>query len=188
MKISLVTSLAAIAIPFASAQSSAPSAAAPIESLVPTGLDGETLAPSPAESIVIDPKCSAHALCEAEDLADDCCPTIENVFLDCCDLGDFTPPPPPPTPGTSTPAPATPEPTFTPSTVPAVLPSVSANPTAKVLSSLGKEHCDDHLCGLCEGDCDEVSVTDLFSGLKSFQSRPHKCFFSPDRTISVKET
>lgn len=82
MKTSTVifTLAAAIAIPFASAQSLAPSAAdSSFDSLVPT---------------VRDARCSAYPLCEAEDLADDCCPTIENVFLDCCEL-DVVPPPAP---------------------------------------------------------------------------------------------
>lgn len=72
MKICLFFALAAVAIPFASSQSLAPSAAdTTFESLVPT---------------VRDARCSAYPLCAAEDLADDCCPTIENVFLDCCEM------------------------------------------------------------------------------------------------------
>ena len=81
MKISRFYALAAIAIPFASAQSLAPSAAdSSFDSLVPT---------------VRDASCSSYPLCEAEGLADDCCPTIENVFLDCCELDGLVPPPAP---------------------------------------------------------------------------------------------
>jgi hypothetical protein len=126
MKICLIsiTALSAVALPFASAQSSAPSAASPLESLVPTAAGTEelveSLAPSPAdESLEVDPSCSAHPLCVAEELLDPCCPTDDGVFLSCCDLGDGTPTPPAPspteaTPPAPTPGAATPEPTPAP--------------------------------------------------------------------------
>lgn len=62
----------------------------------------QSAAPTP---LAIDPSCSAHPECLALDLADPCCPTVDDVFLACCDLGDSAP-----TPGASTPAPVTPAP------------------------------------------------------------------------------
>lgn len=61
--------------------SSAPSVSEIVESVVPT----TPFVPA------IDPKCSAHSECLMVGMDGDCCPTIENVFLDCCDMGDVDP-------------------------------------------------------------------------------------------------
>ena len=98
MKIATAYVAALIAAPFASAQSSAPSAASPLASFAPSTVESlfDSLAPTvvaDTPSPTVDPRCNAHPLCLAEMLADNCCPTIENVFLDCCDMGDSAPTP-----------------------------------------------------------------------------------------------
>jgi len=114
----IIFTLAAVAVPFAAGQSLAPSAAGPIETLFPSAVDepDEPLAsqaPSPFENIVIDPSCSAHPECLLEGLDDPCCPTVDDVFLACCDLGGVVAPTPgavttpEPTPGAATPEPTT---------------------------------------------------------------------------------
>lgn len=53
----------------------------------PTPTQAPTLSEEPTYSeppSVGDPSCSANPACAARGLAGDCCPTIENVFLYCC--------------------------------------------------------------------------------------------------------
>jgi len=54
----------------------------------PTGGDNNAPAPTPGQQLIVetvtDALCSAHPECSALALGGDCCPTVDEVYLDCC--------------------------------------------------------------------------------------------------------